>query len=88
MAFSSVYHFDIILISPRRKVNANRLSYVKCYAGENRFTEHASFKVVQDELDQRNEVMRANVERTSELDDWSELLGRVRRQLTAAVTSR
>jgi hypothetical protein len=38
------------------------------------------------ELDQRIEMMRENVEQAEEAGDWSELLNRVRGQLTAANT--
>jgi len=44
------------------------------------------FKGMKLELDQRIEQMRQNVEQADELDDWSELLGRVRGELTASVT--
>lgn len=44
----------------------------------------AQFKVMKQELDQRIEVMRENVERADESGDWSELLGQVRGQLTAS----
>jgi len=44
------------------------------------------FEVLKLELDQRIEVMRENVERADESGDWSELLNRVRGQLTAANT--
>ena len=44
------------------------------------------FKAMQQELNQRIEAMRKNVERAEERDDWSELLGKVRgEQLTAAL---
>ena len=44
----------------------------------------AQFKVMKEELDQRIEVMRENVERADASGDWSELLGQVREQLTAS----
>jgi hypothetical protein len=44
------------------------------------------FKAMQQELNQRIEAMRKNVERAEQRDDWSELLGKVRgEQLTAAL---
>jgi len=45
----------------------------------------ARFKVMKEELDQRIEVMRENVERADESGDWSDLLGQVRGQLTASI---
>ena len=43
------------------------------------------FEAMKNELDRRIELMRQNVERADESDDWSELLGRVRGQLTASI---
>jgi len=47
--------------------------------------EDARFEVMKLELEQRIDSMRENVERAEELDDWSELLGQTRGQLTASV---
>lgn len=44
------------------------------------------FKAMKAELDLKIEVMRQNVERADETGDWTELLGRVRGQLTALAT--
>lgn len=43
------------------------------------------FKAMKQELDQKIEIMHENVERAEASGDWSELLGRVRRPLTAAL---
>jgi TolB-like protein/tetratricopeptide (TPR) repeat protein len=42
------------------------------------------FKAMQQELNQRIETMRENVERAEEAGDWSELLGKVRGELLTA----
>ncbi|MDH3337529.1 MAG: hypothetical protein OEM76_06860, partial [Gammaproteobacteria bacterium] len=45
----------------------------------------ARFKAMKQELDLKIETMRKSVELAEEAGDWTELLGRVRGQLTASL---